>query len=290
MPLIIQQWDKIAASPGFITIPLPTLRETTNLDVGNLAAHGGILASDSTPILEAINAATDGAQRVHWASSNNDQVIFQTALPPDFDASKDLELHARIASAGTTDAVALTLASYFSEADTAVADTSESNQTTTFAEKVATIAAADIPNDPQILTCGLTPVAHTTDAMYLTGLWLEYTRYYLVNSNFVCRMVIPRAHKLLRAWVYVQNVAFTGTVEVRLRMTDRLSARGGSDIAELVDNDELTARSATNARYDFILLDFAKEQAPAERMYFLSISGTDPADRFDEPLLVLEYE
>ncbi len=61
MPLIIQQWDKIADSPGFITIPLPGLRETANLDVGNLAAHGGILASDSTPILEAINAATDGA-------------------------------------------------------------------------------------------------------------------------------------------------------------------------------------------------------------------------------------
>ncbi len=290
MPLIVQQWDKIADSPGFIPIPLMSLRETSSLDVGNLAAHGGILASDSTPILEAINAATDGAQRVHWAAGNNDQVTFQTALPPDFDASKDLELHARLASGGTTDAVALTLASYFGEADTAVADTSASNQTTTFAEKIATIAAVDIPDDPQTFTCGLTPVTHATDAMYLTALWLEYTRYYLVNTNYVCRLVIPRAHKLLKAWVYVQNVVFTGTVEVRLRMTDRLGARGGSDIAELVDNDDLTARSSINARYDFVLLDFAKEQAPAERMYFLSLSGTNPADRFDEPLLVLEYD
>ncbi len=290
MPIQVQQWNNTVVTPGFIPVPLMSLKETTNLDVSNIAANGGVLASDTTPILEAIDAATDGCQRINWVGGNADQVTFQAALPPDFDYSNDLVLHSRIASAGTTDAVGFTLASYFNEADTAVADTSETNQTATYAEKICTIAAADIPSGAQTLTCGLTPVAHATNAMYLTALWFEYTKYYLANSINVCRLVIGRPHRLLRAWVYVQNVAFTGTVEVRLRMTDPRGPRGGSDIAELINNDDLTARSLINSRYDFELLDFAKEQAPAERMYFLSIAGTNAADRFDEPLLVVEYE
>jgi hypothetical protein len=57
-----------------------------------------------------------------------------------------------------------------------VADTSETNQTATYAEKIATIAAADVPAGAQTLTVGLTPAAHTTDIMYLTALWIEYKK------------------------------------------------------------------------------------------------------------------
>jgi hypothetical protein len=120
--------------------------------------------------------------------------------------------------------------------------------------------------------------------------WDKITGDLTAGPIYVCRLTIPRSHKLLRAWVYTQNVVLTGTVEVRLRKADRMDSRGGAEIAELIDNDDLTARSATNARYDFVLLDFAKEIAPAERMYFLSLTGTNAADRFDEPLLVVEYE
>lgn len=120
--------------------------------------------------------------------------------------------------------------------------------------------------------------------------WDKITGDITSGPIYVCRTVISRAHKLLAARVYVQNVVLTGTVEVRLRKADRLDSRGGSEVAELIDNDELTARASVNARYDFVLLDFAKEAAPAERMYFLSLTGSNAADRFDEPLLVLEYE
>ena len=107
---------------------------------------------------------------------------------------------------------------------------------------------------------------------------------------YLCRLTVPYNHKLKAAWVYVHNVVFTGTVEVRLRYVDPRGSRGGSDAAEELTNDDFTARSSIVDRYDFVLLDFAKEVAPAQRCYFLSISGTDTADRFDEPLLVIEYD
>lgn len=120
--------------------------------------------------------------------------------------------------------------------------------------------------------------------------WDKITGDITSGPIYICRMVIPRSHRLIAAWTYVQNVVLTGTVEVRLRKADRLDSRGGSEIAELIDNGELLARASINARYDFVLLDFAKERAPSERMYFLSLTGSNAADRFDEPLLVLEYE
>jgi len=167
-------YQDIFSIQQFLPISLNSLREATNFNVGNIAANGGLLASDTTPILSAINGATDGAQRVTWAASNNDQVIFQLPLPPNIDEAADLVLHMRIASGGTTDAVGFTVDSFFNEGDTKVVDTSETNQTTTYAEKIATIAAADVPAGSQTLTVGLTPVAHTTDTMNLTALWLEY--------------------------------------------------------------------------------------------------------------------
>lgn len=165
----------IISAQKFIPIPIHTLREAVSFDVGAIAANGGILASDTTPILEAINAATDGCQRILWAASNNDQVIFQTPLPPDLDVSSDLVIHKRIVSGGTTDAVGFTVASFFNEGDTSIADTSGTNQTTTYAEVTTTIAAADIPSGAQTLTVGLTPVAHTTDTLAMSAIWIEYT-------------------------------------------------------------------------------------------------------------------
>lgn len=161
---------------GFIPLPLMLFRETTNFDVGNIVANGGVLASDTTPILDAVNAATDGAQRLTWAASNNDQITCQFPVPIDMDLSKDVLVKFRIASGGTTNAVGFTVDSFWDEGDTKVVDTSETNQTTTVAEKTATIAAADMPDTAQTCTIGLTPVAHTTDVLAMTAAWIEYTK------------------------------------------------------------------------------------------------------------------
>lgn len=160
---------------GFIGVPLTQLRETSTMNVGNAAANGGLLASDTTPVLSAINGATSGSQRVLWAASNNDEVMFQVALPPDFDSTGDVTLHVRIASAGTTNAVGFSVASYWGEGDTVITDTTTTNQTTAYVEKTATIALADL-HDVDTVTIGLTPVAHTTDTMALSAVWLTYTK------------------------------------------------------------------------------------------------------------------
>lgn len=178
---IAELYQHLFSTQSFIPISLLSLREATAMDVGDTTANGGVLASDTTPVLSAINDGTDGCQRLTWASSNNDQVIFQVPLPPDLDTDADLVLHARIASGGTTNAVGFTLSSFFNEGDTAVADTTGTNQTTTYAEVTATIAAADVPTGAQTLTVGLTPVAHTTDTLNLTALWLEYKKKLLTS-------------------------------------------------------------------------------------------------------------
>lgn len=174
-------YQDLLSTQRFLPVSLMQLREATNFDVGNTAANGGVLASDTTPILDGINDATDGCQQVRWAASNNDQVVFQTPLPPDLDDTKDVVLHFRIKSAGTTDAVGFTVDSFFNEGDTKVVDISQTNQTTDWLEKTATIAAADVPSGAQTLTVGLTPVAHTTDIMYLSAVWIEYQRKLLTS-------------------------------------------------------------------------------------------------------------
>ncbi len=165
----------IRTTQGFIDFPLNTWREASNFDVGAIAANGGILASDTTPILSAINDATDGCQRIQWAASNNDQIINQFMIPYDLDTSYDMQLNVRIASGGTTDAVGFTVDTFFSEGDTKVTDTTATNQTTSYANKAATIAAADVAGRTNV-TIGLTPVAHTTDTMNCTAIFLKYQR------------------------------------------------------------------------------------------------------------------
>jgi len=171
----------IETTQAFIPLPLTSFRETTNMDVGTLTNNGGILASNTTPLMDAISAAADGCQRLVWAASNVDQIMIQVALPPDRAETTDVVLHTRIKSASTTDAVGFTLASYWNESNGAVADTSSTNQTATYLEKLTTIAAADIATAAQTVSLGLTPVAHNTDALHMSSGWLEYTRKILTS-------------------------------------------------------------------------------------------------------------
>lgn len=160
-----------------IPIPLYNLREVSaGLDVGNNAANGGVLSSETTPVLSAINNATDGCQIVMWAAANVDPVAFQVVLPPNINTGANLLLKARIACTATAaDIPSLTMASYFNEGDTAVADTiAASAATTTFAEVTGTIAHADVPTGAQTMTCKLTPGTHASSAWSLSALWLEY--------------------------------------------------------------------------------------------------------------------
>lgn len=174
-------YQDLLSAQRFIPVSLMQLREASTMDVGAIAANGGVLASDTTPVMEAINAATDGCQRLNWVAGNTDQVIFQVPLPPDFNAGADLVLHIRAAMSDTNNTPTFGVDSWFNEGDTKVSDTSGAVTGTSYAEYTATIAHADIPAGAQTLSVGLTPAAHANDALYLTAVWLEYSRSILTS-------------------------------------------------------------------------------------------------------------
>lgn len=185
--LLVDPWDfeagDLVASllsttlkTGFIPVPLTALREVASNAIPNLAAHGGILASDSTPILNLTNGDTDSALRLSWAASNSDAVTFQMALPPDLNEAAAVEIHLRAAMAGTTDTPVIDADSFFNEGDTKVEDASAAITGATVAEYTISIAAADVPAGAQTLSFELTPGAHTTDILYVYAIWVEYTR------------------------------------------------------------------------------------------------------------------
>lgn len=169
---------------NFIPISLYSLREVTaGMAVANASGNGGVLASDTTPILAPINGATAGCQVVKWAAGNSDPVAFQVALPPDINDAANLLVKGRVANTATaTGTPTFTLTSYFNETGAAVADTmAASGASTTFAEVTATIAAGDVPAGAQTLTCKLVPGTHATAAWSLSALWIEYKRSILTS-------------------------------------------------------------------------------------------------------------
>lgn len=169
--------DSTQQATGFIGIPLTALRELSSADIINAAGNGGLLAKDTTPILEKVNGATDGAMRLNWASSNVDVVSFQFAVPPDLDDTKDVLVKIRAAMQGTTDTPTITVDSWWDFGDTKVTDATEAVTGTTIATYTATIATADVPA-ANTCTINLTPGTHSTasHALYVYAVWIEYTR------------------------------------------------------------------------------------------------------------------
>lgn len=158
-----------------IPIPLMTLMES---DATNVVDY---LGKATTPILDMKNGDTDSVMTVTWADADQDAIIMQAILPPDFTPGSDLVLHVRAAMQDTNDTPVLDIDTYFNEGDTKVSDAVAAITGTAYAEYIATIAAADIPAGAQTVTIELTPAAHANDEIYVTALWLEYTRTILTS-------------------------------------------------------------------------------------------------------------
>lgn len=104
---------------------------------------------------------------------------------------------------------------------------------------------------------------------------------------YTCRIVVPFAHKLVKASLYVQKVVLVGTVTAALNQTDVGDARAGSQWAILSGSD-LSAVTDVHTKLDFTLISAALGVAPADRTYFLVLAATNTADRVDEPVLSIE--
>jgi len=157
-----------------LAINLNAFREVTaGGDVGNLAAHGGILASDSSPALQAV---TNETEEISWVAGNVDMIATTLSLPLDLDDTKDVTVRLWVNSgAGGPDAAHIDINTSW-DAGVQVADVaSDGTPGAAIHAITATIGNADIPATPGFLTIQLAPQAHATDQVAIHGIRIEYT-------------------------------------------------------------------------------------------------------------------
>lgn len=161
---------------GYLNLPLVNAREIATNAIQNAAANGGILASDTTPILERVNGATDKQLRINWAASNNDEITFSAISPPDLDDTAAVTVKILAAMAGATNTPVIGVGFFEGVGDTNAGGNTGAVTGTTPAVYSVAIAHGDIAAAPQAWSISLTPAAHTTDALYIYGVWIEYVR------------------------------------------------------------------------------------------------------------------
>jgi hypothetical protein len=170
---------------GFVDIPLSSFREVdADGDVrvaadAAAAGSGGVLAADTTPILE--GSGTTNAWRLRFATGDVDRIAASVCLPPDFDGTANCIVQFIVSSAGTANSfnTAVLITNWDGGADVTDALT----DTATTAVKIApgTVAAADIPDEPLCVTVSLTPPTHATDALHIYGCRILYQKLLLTT-------------------------------------------------------------------------------------------------------------
>lgn len=161
---------------GFIPLSLADARELSTNATINAAGNGGLLASDSTPIFQRVNGATDKALRLSWAASNVDEITWSFAYPPDLDDAQPVEIHLLAAMEAAADTPVIAVSYFEGVGDTNAGGNTAAVTGATIAEYSVTIAAADIAAQPNFASVSLVPAAHGTDALYVYGAWIEYIR------------------------------------------------------------------------------------------------------------------
>jgi hypothetical protein len=172
-------YQHIKSIQAFMPIPLTAFRELAAGVFINAAGNGGILATDTTPILTMI--ADGDAMRLAWAAANVDQIAAQMLLPPDIDLTADLVVHLLASKDGNVNnACHIDGEAYFGESDVDCFPSVSAANLLVQAkgEYTANILAADLPA-AQLnynMTLVVMPEAHANDIVYLHGAWLEYKR------------------------------------------------------------------------------------------------------------------
>lgn len=166
---------------GYIPLPLTSWREVdASGDVGAIAANGGVLASDTTPILKShTSGGTYKAATIQWAASNSDPIMIQVPLPQDFGTGYDLVLETRMGNDGNTDDVQPTVSFFVDEYVAGVdvtTDAIDATADTTFSSYDVTLTDANISDTAESLTIIITPNAHTTNTQLLSSARLNCQR------------------------------------------------------------------------------------------------------------------
>ncbi len=166
-------YTTLVSAQGYLPLPVESWRLVGSNDVPATAADGGILSSNTSPVFQRVNAATDKALRIKWASSTSIEIFQQFAYPPDMDVTVAYTLNFRIGKSANTDATCTFTADLFE----GVGDTTRGGTTAVLgASAVTTYTRSITPTagHPNFAVVCLTPGTHTTDDIYL---YLAYVLY-----------------------------------------------------------------------------------------------------------------
>lgn len=162
---------------GVIQLPIGQWREIVTNAIPNTAANGGLLASDTTPILERVNGATDKQERIDWVGGNADEIVIGGIVyPPELDDAAAIVVHILAAMSNTNDTPVIGVSFFEGIGDTNAGGNTAAITGTALTEYTVSIAHGDVGAHPKVCSIGLTPGTHATDALYVYAVWLEYTR------------------------------------------------------------------------------------------------------------------
>jgi len=164
---------------GSYQFALGDFREVSSAGaVDATAAGGGVLSSDTTPVLGA--EATSEAWAIIWEAANQDIVQTSIALPLDFDDAADVTLDLWVrtdnAGGGGVEAATFTVNTSWNNGALVVDTATDASPSETAHKITATIAHADIPAGAEFVNIQLVPGTHANDPVHLLAARLNFTR------------------------------------------------------------------------------------------------------------------
>ncbi len=162
---------------GFIPLYLPSWRAIASNDIPVIAGTpvSGVLASDSSPKLIRVNAATDKALRIVWANSTSIEITNNFTYPPDMDFSVAYTCNFLIGKSANTDATCTFTVGLFE----GVGDTDRGGATAVLGASAVTLYTKSITptaGHPNFAAITLTPGTHTTDVIYMYAAYILYQK------------------------------------------------------------------------------------------------------------------
>lgn len=161
---------------GTLRFDLFAARVIATNQIPNSAAtpSGGMLTSNTTPLLTRVNGATDKAMAVQWAATVTNELQLPTVpVPIDMDVTKACTLKLLTKMGGSTDTPTIT-ADVFPGIGGTNAGGATTAAASTLGEVTLTIAASSLTAYPSTISVALTPGTHGTDALNLYDAYIEY--------------------------------------------------------------------------------------------------------------------
>lgn len=164
-------YQHLLSTQVVVPINLNSFREVSSAGaVADSDGNGGVLASNTTPIL---GAGSTEAMEITWAASNSDIIATSITLPEDLDGTADAYVDLFVQANTTDQAPTFTVLSNF-DGGAQITDTATAVTATTMQTITATIASGDVPDSANILSVQLVAAAHATSAFVLHGARFRY--------------------------------------------------------------------------------------------------------------------